>query len=69
MDFSFTKEQELLRNSIEEFCKKEVDPYVSKWVKERSFPRDLLKKLSNIGLTGMNIPEELGGSPLDNVSQ
>jgi alkylation response protein AidB-like acyl-CoA dehydrogenase len=69
MDFSFSKEQELLGASIEEFCKKEIDPYVNNWVKERVFPRALLKKLSQIGLTGMNIPEELGGSPLDNVSQ
>jgi len=69
MDFSFSKEQELLRASIEEFCKKEIDPRISDWIKERAFPRALLKKLSQIGLTGMNIPEELGGSPLDNVSQ
>jgi alkylation response protein AidB-like acyl-CoA dehydrogenase len=69
MDFSFSKEQELLRTSIEDFCKKEIDPHISDWIKERVFPRDLLKKLSQIGLTGMNIPEDLGGSPLDNVSQ
>ena len=69
MNFSFSKEQELLRTSIEDFCKKEIDPHISDWIKERVFPRDLLKKLSQIGLTGMNIPEDLGGSPLDNVSQ
>jgi alkylation response protein AidB-like acyl-CoA dehydrogenase len=69
MDFSFSKEQELLRTSIEDFCKKEIDPYISDWIKEGVFPRGLLKKLSQIGLTGMNIPEEFGGSPLDNVSQ
>jgi alkylation response protein AidB-like acyl-CoA dehydrogenase len=69
MDFSFSKEQELLRTSIEDFCKKEIDPHISDWIKERVFPRDLLKKLSQIGLTGMNIQEDLGGSPLDNVSQ
>jgi len=69
MDFSFSKEQELLRTSIEDFCKKEIDPHISDWIKERVFPRDLLKKLSQVGLTGMNIPEDLGGSPLDNVSQ
>jgi len=69
MDFSFSKEQELLRASIEEFCKKEIDPRICDWIKERAFPRALLEKLSRTGLTGMNIPEELGGSPLDNVSQ
>ncbi len=69
MEFSFSREQELLRSSIEEFCRKEIDPYVDVWLKERAFPRTLLKRLSWIGLTGMNIPEELGGSPLDNVSQ
>jgi alkylation response protein AidB-like acyl-CoA dehydrogenase len=69
MDFSFSKEQELLRASIEEFCRKEIDPYIGNWIKERTFPRALLGKLSQIGLTGMNIPEDLGGSPLDNVSQ
>jgi alkylation response protein AidB-like acyl-CoA dehydrogenase len=69
MNFSFSKEQELLRASIEDFCKKEIDPHISDWIKERVFPRDLLKKLGQIGLTGMNIPEELGGSSLDNVSQ
>jgi alkylation response protein AidB-like acyl-CoA dehydrogenase len=69
MEFSLSKEQELLKASIEEFCKKEIDPYIGNWIKERTFPRALLGKLSQIGLTGMNIPEELGGSPLDNVSQ
>jgi len=69
MEFSFSKEQELLRASIEEFCRKEIDPYIGNWIKERTFPRALLGKLSQIGLTGVNIPEELRGSPLDNVSQ
>jgi alkylation response protein AidB-like acyl-CoA dehydrogenase len=69
MEFSFSKEQELLRASIEEFCRKEIDPYIGNWINERTFPRALLGKLSQIGLTGVNIPEELRGSPLDNVSQ
>jgi len=69
MDFSFSKELELLRASIEEFCKKGIDPRICDWIKERAFPRALLEKLSRTGLTGMNIPEGLGGSPLDNVSQ
>jgi alkylation response protein AidB-like acyl-CoA dehydrogenase len=69
MDFSFSKEQETLKASIEDLCKKEIDQYITNWVKEGTFPRAIMEKMSRIGLTGMNIPVELGGAPLNNVSQ
>ena len=69
LDFEFSEEQKLIKKSAEEFCRKEVSPYIDKWLKDRIFPRELMKKCASIGWTGMNIREEYGGTPLDNVSQ
>ncbi|MCX8175750.1 MAG: acyl-CoA/acyl-ACP dehydrogenase, partial [Candidatus Bathyarchaeota archaeon] len=69
MDFEFSEEQKLTKKAAEEFCQKEVLPYIDKWLKSKVFPRELMKKCASIGWTGMNIKEEYGGTPLNNVSQ
>lgn len=68
LDFSFTEEQEMFRKAVRDFAQKEIDPGVKERIKSRLFPRQLVKAMANIGLTGMNIPEEYGGQPTDWVT-
>ena len=69
MDFNFTKKQHLLKQTIDEFCEKEIVPYADDIDHEQIFPEKQIKLLSKMGIMGMSIPKEYGGAELDNVSQ
>ncbi|MFL5412664.1 MAG: acyl-CoA dehydrogenase family protein, partial [Myxococcales bacterium] len=47
---------------------REVKPRAQEWDKEERFPREVVSQLGELGLLGMAVPEELGGSALDTVS-
>lgn len=62
MEFSWTKEQEMLRKSVREFANKQLVPYLSEWDKEHYFPyEEALKPMGELGFFGTVIPEEYGG--------
>ncbi|MFW6052336.1 MAG: acyl-CoA dehydrogenase family protein [Desulfosalsimonas sp.] len=62
MDFSWTKEQEMLRKSVREFAVKQLVPNLSDWGKEHYFPyEEALKPMGELGYFGTVIPEEYGG--------
>lgn len=61
----FTDEHEMIRQTVKRFCREEIAPYAEKWDHEGIFPRELFKKAANIGLFGIRIDPEWGGSGLD----
>jgi acyl-CoA dehydrogenase len=61
----FTAEQEDFRLVIREFIEKEVVPSYPEWEKLGHAPREFFRKLGDIGVMGMAIPEEYGGSGND----
>jgi citronellyl-CoA dehydrogenase len=61
----FTEEHEMIRQTVKRFCREEIAPYAEKWDHEGIFPRELFKKAANIGLFGIRIDPEWGGSGLD----
>jgi acyl-CoA dehydrogenase len=61
----FTSEQEEFRLLVREFIDKEVVPGYPEWEKLGHIPREFFKKLGDIGVMGMAIPEEFGGSGTD----
>jgi len=61
MDFSFTEEQELLRQSVIEFAQNEILPGAAERDAEARFDRDLWDKAAAQGLMGLPYPEEYGG--------
>jgi cyclohexanecarboxyl-CoA dehydrogenase len=65
LDFTFTEEQNMIRSLVRDFAQKEIAPGYKDRVKARSIPHDLIKKMADIGLMGLNIPEEYGGQPRD----
>lgn len=63
--YYFTEEHELFRQSLRTFLEKEVAPNIEKWEEDRFTPRDIWKKMGDLGFLGLSYPEEYGGSNLD----
>jgi alkylation response protein AidB-like acyl-CoA dehydrogenase len=62
-----TSEHDLLRRTVREFAEAEIRPHVMEWDEAQGFPRSFWAKLAAIGLTGIQIPEESGGSGMSAV--
>ncbi len=63
MDFSFTEEQILLRDSVRKLMDRVATPeYVAKVDRERAYPKELFDAWTEAGLFGLPFPEELGGA-------
>ncbi|MCC7123324.1 MAG: acyl-CoA dehydrogenase [Acidobacteria bacterium] len=67
MDFQLSEEQVLLRRSIREFAEQELRPNVMEWDNAQHFPHELLPKLADVGLMGIQFPESYGGSAMSAV--
>src|SRR3954466_3114551 len=67
MDFTFTPEQALLRRSVREFAERDLRPHVREWDEAQAFPRELLPKLAELGLMGIQFPEEFGGAAMSAI--
>src|SRR5271170_5849273 len=68
MDFDFSEHHQLLRQSVRDFARAEIAPNAQAWDKEERFPKELVPKLADLGLLGIRIPEEYGGSGMDTTS-
>lgn len=62
MDFLFTEEQEILKDSIRNFAEKEILPFVKESDEKGKWPEELTKKLGEMGLLGIVIPPEYSGA-------
>jgi len=69
LDFSFTQEQEMLRAAMREFAEKELLPKASQLDESGEFPRDIIRKIADLGLIGIVIPAEYGGSPMGHLAR
>lgn len=67
MDFLFTEEQQILRDSIRSFAQKEIQPFIKESDEEGKWPEELTKKLAEMGLLGIVIPPEYSGAGYSNV--
>ncbi len=67
MDFGFTDEQKMIKNMVREFVEKEIKPIAADTDKEEKFPWETVRKLGALGLMGMTVPPEYGGSRIDTV--
>jgi alkylation response protein AidB-like acyl-CoA dehydrogenase len=68
MDFTFSEDHELLRKTVRDFARAEVLPHARKWDEEERFPKEIVPRLAELGLLGIRIPEEYGGSGMDTTS-
>ncbi len=68
MDFDLSPEHILLRQTIQDFCAREVEGVIEEHERERRFPTDIVAMLGPMGLLGVNIPEDEGGAGLDTLA-
>jgi alkylation response protein AidB-like acyl-CoA dehydrogenase len=61
----FNQEHEMFRQSVRDFVQKEVVPFANKWEEEEKIPREIFKRLGELGFLGINFPDELGGTNND----
>jgi acyl-CoA dehydrogenase len=64
MDFTFSEELELVRELARDFTDKEVRPRAEAIEREHRVPRELIDLMAELGLLGVAVPEEYGGSGL-----
>ncbi len=57
MDFSLNENQQMIAKMIRDFGEKEIKPNVFKWDHEEYFPVETMKKLGEMGMLGIFIPE------------
>lgn len=65
MNFSFTEEQEMLRKTVRGFVDKEIMPNISEWDRAGKSDPAIYTKLAELGLMGVCVPEQYGGSGMD----
>ena len=68
MDFELAEEQQMVRETIRGFVEREVKPVAPRMDREGAYPAELIKKLGALGLMGMCVPPEFGGSGMDLLS-
>lgn len=68
MDFKLTNEQEMWKQALHEFCAAEVRPKASEMDANATFNRQAVEKMGPLGLLGLNIAEEYGGTGIDAIS-
>lgn len=68
LNFDLTEEQEILRKSVRSFAEKEIAPVAQELDEREEFSLEVTRKMADLGLFGMFVSPEYGGSGLDYVS-
>jgi len=68
MDFSFSDDQKLIRDTVRQFMEAEVRPGVRERDRTETFAAAELRKIAEMGCCGMLVPEEWGGAGADTIS-
>lgn len=61
----FTEEHDLLRKTIRQFIEKEVSPFLNEWEESGEFPKEIMKRMGELGFLGLRYPKEVGGQGWD----
>ncbi|MFB6466265.1 acyl-CoA dehydrogenase [Cytobacillus sp. Hz8] len=67
MVLHLTEEQSMMKNMVQEFAQNEIAPFIGR-MEQGEFPREILKKMGELGLMGIPIPEKYGGAEMDFIS-
>jgi len=62
MDFQLGNEDQMIRTMVRDFAKSEIEPIADKIDQNEEYPFEIIKKLGELGITGLTIPEKYGGS-------
>ena len=67
MVFDLTEEQRMIQDTARSFAQKEVLPKAAELDETGRFPEELVRKMGDLGLMGVAVPEEYGGAGMDNI--
>jgi acyl-CoA dehydrogenase len=67
MNLTFTEEQEMMRKMVRDFAASEIAPFIEN-MEKGEFPREILRKMGELGLMGIPVAEKYGGAEMDFVS-
>jgi alkylation response protein AidB-like acyl-CoA dehydrogenase len=68
VDFNLTEDQGMIRDTVRDFAQSQIAPQAAEIDRSGAFPEEILKQMSELGLMGLPIPEEYGGSGGDYTS-
>src|SRR6185437_5234826 len=68
MDFELSKQQAEFRDLIREFARRSIAPVAREWELSGRYPTEIVDEMKRMGLFGILVPEEYGGSAIDAVS-
>ncbi|NTV63981.1 MAG: acyl-CoA dehydrogenase [Oscillochloris sp.] len=68
MHFGLTDEQAMIRRTVREFAEREIAPLARHTDESGEFPTETFRKMADLGLMGLPVPEEWGGAGADSVS-
>ncbi len=68
MDFDLSEEHRLVQATVREWATSRLLPLAAEMDRTGTYPPDLIRELGDLGLTGVFIPEEYGGSGMDTIS-
>jgi alkylation response protein AidB-like acyl-CoA dehydrogenase len=67
MDFRLTEEQEMIQSAARDFARGAIVPIAAEFDASGAFPADTIRQMGELGLMGIEVPEEYGGAGLDAV--
>lgn len=68
MDLDLGEQHVVLQRMVRDFMEKEYAPIAQEMDEKEEFPLDVIKRLGELGLLGMNFPEKYGGTEYDSIS-
>lgn len=68
MDFELNDVQCMMRDMVRDLVAREVIPHAREWDEREEFPHAMVARLGDLGILGMVVPEEYGGTGLDYVT-
>src|SRR6266516_1546423 len=66
--FELSDDHEMFRKVMRDFAEREVAPHIAQWDRDHHFPVHLIPKLGELGVFGLGVPEEYGGTAGDFTS-
>ncbi|MDX9993104.1 MAG: acyl-CoA dehydrogenase [Anaerolineales bacterium] len=66
--FPLTSEHKMLRDATRDFAQKEIAPIAAEFDESGEFPAKTVKKMGEMGLMGIEVPEKYGGSEMDSLA-
>lgn len=68
LDDLLTEEQQLIRETVRSYIKKEISPIIEDYAQKAEFPQQIVKQMGELGCFGPTIPQQYGGGGLDYIS-